>query len=320
MNKFQKHSSNIEEVIIDNPKTAQELRWINIINAGKKEVDYLKRRFHFNIEHLKASIATVFSQRPMISNEDGYIFVIMHFPILVNGKIIAGEIEFFLSHGYLVTAHNNNIPSLRNYWNIARNKQEKLVTYSNESSVILLYELLNSLIKDCYTLIDKNNIEINSIEEAIFSGNQKEAVSQILTLRMNIINLRRILINHSDIIKRLSELKSSFIPHEEIKSQYDRLAEHSDKIWQMLHNQKDMIEVLNNTNESLLNDRMNDIMKTLTIFSVIVFPLSLMAGIFGMNAKYMPFIDDRYGFWIILGLMGIFSLGMLLFFEKKKWL
>jgi magnesium transporter len=81
-----------------------------------------------------------------------------------------------------------------------------------------------------------------------------------------------------------------------------------------------MIEVLNNTNESLLNDRMNSIMKTLTIFTVMLYPLNLLAGIFGMNAKFMPFVDGRYGFWIILGLMSTFSLCMLIFFERKKWL
>ena len=88
----------------------------------------------------------------------------------------------------------------------------------------------------------------------------------------------------------------------------------------MLENQKEMVEVLNNTNESLLNDRMTSIMKTLTIFSVIVLPLNLLAGTFGMNAKYMPFVNEPYGFWIIVGIMFACSLGMLTLFETKHWL
>ena len=82
-----------------------------------------------------------------------------------------------------------------------------------------------------------------------------------------------------------------------------------------------MIEVLNNTNESLMNYRLSDIMKTLTIFSVIVFPLSLLAAIFGMNVEDgMPFLGVKNGFWIIVAIMIVGCFFMLLFFEKKKWL
>jgi magnesium transporter len=96
--------------------------------------------------------------------------------------------------------------------------------------------------------------------------------------------------------------------------------EHSKRIWEALDNQKELIEVLNNTNESLLNDRMTDIMKTLTIFSVLVLPLNLLAGIFGMNAKYMPFVNHPLGFVIILGIMLFCSFGMMTIFKSKRWM
>jgi magnesium transporter len=96
--------------------------------------------------------------------------------------------------------------------------------------------------------------------------------------------------------------------------------DHSKRIWETLDNQKEMVEVLNNTNESLLNGQMTDIMKTLTIFSVIVFPLTLLAAIFGMKTKEMPLIDQPGSFWIIIGIMIICSLAMLAFFKRKKWL
>nr|MCU0680526.1 hypothetical protein [Planctomycetota bacterium] len=71
----------------------------------------------------------------------------------------------------------------------------------------------------------------------------------------------------------------------------------------------------------MINYNMNNIMKTLTIFSVIVFPLTLLAAVFGMNVVGgMPFINNEYGFWIIIGIMIMGSLFMLLFFERKKWL
>ena len=97
--------------------------------------------------------------------------------------------------------------------------------------------------------------------------------------------------------------------------------EHTKRIWENLATQKETIEILNNTNESLLNFRISNIMKTLTIFSVIVFPLTLLAAIFGMNViDGMPFTETENGFWIIIAFMMIGCFGMILFFFKKKWL
>lgn len=320
MPQYKKISDHISQIVINNPKDKGSLKWINISNAGKKELDYLKKNFNFNLAHLKASISTVFSQRPMISEEKGYFFMILHFPVYHNGLVMAAEIDFFISHGYLITVHNRNIPALNIFFERCKTDASSLLVYNWESSIILLYEILERLINDCYVLIDRNSVGIARVEDLIFSRRQKEAVTLTLNLRRNIINLRKILQNHQDILGRLTLVKSSLVPQTHIRKHYDKLVEHSKKIWTTLDNQKEMIEVLNNTNESLLNDQMTNIMKTLTIFSVIVFPLTLLAAIFGMNAKYMPFVEHPYGFWMIIAIMLICSMGMLLFFKKKRWL
>jgi len=320
MSNYKRISDRIEELKIDNPKTAPSLKWVNIVNAGKNEIDYLRKNYNFDLAHLKAAAASMSFQRPMIFKGADYLCLILHFPTFKDEKIVSSEIDFFVGHGFLITAHNNSLKALSSFFNLGKKSPDSLLSYSLESSVILLYEILGHLIDSCYLLLDENNLKINEIEELIFSGQQKKAVRQILTLRRNIVNVRRIMQNHKNILQRLLEMESSLVERAVLKKYYTGLVDHSKRIWETLDNQKEMIEVLNNTNESLLNDRMTDIMKTLTIFSVIVFPLNLLAGIFGMNAKIMPFVDNPYGFWMIIGLMGLCSLGMLFFFERKKWL
>lgn len=321
MGNYKKIGPKIERLIIDKPGDDDlSLSWLNIVDAGRKEVDYLRKEYHFNLDHLRASVATVFSQRPMVVEENGYLFLIFHFPTFSKGKIIAGEIEFFLGHGYLVSLHNDNLPSLNELFNSAKKDQNLLLAYNTESSATLLYEILDRLLNSCYSLIDQNSLAIEEVEDLIFEQQQKDAVAKILNLRRNIINIRKIMQNHKNILQKLMSMKSSLVPPESLKKQYGRLVEHSKRIWEMLDNQKEMVEVLNDTNEALLNDRMNNIMKTLTLFSVIVFPLTLLAAIFGMNAKYMPFVDKEYGFWVILLIMGLGSWGMLRYFKKKNWL
>jgi magnesium transporter len=317
---YKRITDRIEEIKIDNPRTAPVVKWINIINAGKNEIDYLRKNYNFNLIHLKAAAASVSFQRPMIFKGEDYLCLVLHFPTFKGENIVASEIDFFIGHGYLITVHNNTLKALTNFFSLGKKSPDSLLAYSLESSAILLYEVLGHLMDDCFQLLDDNSIRLNEIEDLIFERQQKKAVEKIMNFRRNIINIRKIMQNHKNILQNLMDMESSLVDKSSIKKHYAVLVEHSKRIWEMLDNQKDMIEVFNSTNESILNDRMTDIMKTLTIFSVIVYPLTLLAGIFGMNAKYMPFVEHPLGFWAILGLMVLCSLGMMIFFKHMKWL
>ncbi len=320
MSNYKRISDRVEELIIDNPRTAPALKWVNIINAGKNEINYLRQNYNFDLAHLKASSASVSFQRPQIFRGKNYIFLVLHFPTFKDNKIIAGEIDFFIGHGFLITSHYNNLKALTDFFSLGKKSPDSLLSFSLESSAILLYEILGHLIDSTYKLIDENSIALNEIEDLIFSEKQKEAVKKILAMRRNIVNIRRIMQNHKNILQQLMTMESSLVDKGAIRKYYNGLVEHSKRIWEMLDNQREMVEVLNNTNESLLNDRMSSIMKTLTIFSVIVLPLNLLAGVFGMNAKYMPFVNLPSGFYIILVIMFVCSFSMLLYFGNKRWL
>ncbi|MBU1991618.1 magnesium transporter CorA family protein [Patescibacteria group bacterium] len=321
MSLFKQIFKNIQQITIDNPKTKNKLIWLNICDAGKEEVKYLRKKYDFKLAHLQASLAKTIAQRAAVEQCDDYLFIILHFPIFNNNNIVSAEIEFFISHELLITIHNNNIPTLNDFFNTCKKESDTTLAYKHESSAVLLYEILEKLLLNCYHLLDENSIAINKSEETIFAREQKKAVSQILSLRHSIINLRKIIQNHKNIIEKLIQMKSSIVPAKQIKEYYNKLVEHSKNIWEILENKKETIEALNNTNESLLNDKISNIMKTLTIFSVIMFPLTFFAGLFGMNvASGMPFINTVNGFWLIVFIMTVGALLMLLFFEKKKWL
>jgi len=321
MPNYKKISDRIEELKIDNPRNENSgLRWVNIINAGKQEINYLRKHYSFDLAHLRSTAASFLSQRPLIFRGQKYLFLILHFPSMDEGKVVPGEVDFFVGHNFLVTIHNNNLPALSHFFNLGKKDPNSLLSFSSESSAVLLYEILGRLIDDCYRLLDENSLEIRKVENLIFSSDQKKAVEKILLLRRNIINIRKIMQNHKNILKELTKMDSSLVDKAAIKKYYESLVEDSKRLWETLDNQKEMIEVLNSTNESLLNNQMNSIMKTLTLFSVIVFPLTLLAAIFGMNAINMPFVDDPNGFWIIISVMLLGSLVMIIFFKRKKWL
>lgn len=320
MSNHKKISNKIEELLIDNPDTPFSLDWINVIDAEEKEIDYLKKRYNFSSTNLAASMGKITAHRPIIFEEKGYLFMILHFPIFENNKIVPAEIEFFIGHGFLVTIHNNNTPALEKFFNHCKDNQNSLISYSNESSVMLLYEILDRLMNDCYPLIDKNSMQIDEVEEHIFSQTQKKAAEQILSVKRNIINLRKILQNHKSILKKLTEMRSSIVERDLIKKHYDILVAHSKRIWEMLDIQKDTIEALNDTNETITNNKMTAIMKTLTMFSVIISPLSLIASIFAMRTYSVPLEHNPQSFTLIIIFMIIVTIFLLALFKKRKWL
>lgn len=321
MSKYKRISERIQELKIDNPRNETNgIRWVNVNNAGKSEINYLRKNYNFDLNHLRSAAASILSQRPQIFKTSRYLFLILHFPAIKDGRVFPAEVDFFVGHGFLITVHNNNLPALDSFFNISKKDTNALASYNLESSAILLHEILSNLINDCYRLLDDNSMEIKHVEEIIFSRQQKLAVEQILLLRRNIINIRKIMQNHKNILKELSDMKSSLVRKEMMKKYYNNLVDDSKRLWETLDNQNEMIEVLNNTNESLTNNQMNSIMKTLTVFSVIVFPLNLLAAIFGMNSTWMPFVNDKDGFWMIIGLMIAGALAMLAIFKRKRWI
>lgn len=322
MANFKEISRNIRQITVDNPKTpGHQLVWLDIVNPGKKEIEYLRKNYNFLLSHLQASSAKIVSQRTVLEKQGDYIFIILHFPVADNSNITAGEIEFFVGPNYVITLHNDSIITLSNFFNLYKKDISSFLAYQSGASSVLLYEILERLVLACYNLLDSNSIKIASIENIIFARDSKNAANEILYLRRNIINIRKIMQNHKNIIKRLTQAEIGLVISEKYFQYYRQLLEHTKRIWESLENQKEMIEVLNSTNESYINDRISMIMKTLTIFSVIVFPLTLLASIFGMNVTGgMPFLHNEHGFWIIIIFMIMGCLGMLLFFEKKKWL
>jgi|AntRauTorckE6833_2_1112554.scaffolds.fasta_scaffold00031_77 magnesium transporter len=325
MSKYQKISNKIEKITINNPKDeSKKVSWYNIANASKKEIEYLRKKFNFDLEHLQLSTAKVTSQRPITEVSNGYLFVILHFPTYEDDnkqQISAGEIDFFIGHGYIVTLHNKNIKVLDDFFKLCKKDGDSMLTYQLESSAIILYEILSKLMTENYKLLDTNSLEINKVDKKIFSELPQKLNTEILNLKRNILNVRKIIQSHKNILKKLMAMKSTIVPRSNLKKYYTELVDSSKRIWEITDNQKEHIDALYTTNESMMNFRITNIMKILTIFSVVVLPLNLLASIFGMNfTKSMPFIGVTNGFWLVIVLMSASSLAILLYFFKKRWI
>lgn len=315
----------IQKIAIANSQTGLAVDWLNINNPGKAEIEFLRKTYNFKLAHLHASSAKSSSERPVIIQEDGYLFMILHFPVVAgdgqNAKVVAAEIEFFIGHGFIITLPSASLEPLNDFFNLCKKDGASLLSHEFASSAILLYEILNKLLSYSFMLLDKNSLAIAEAEKIILSEDQNQAAGLILNLRHNLINMRKIVQNHKNIIKQLMAMPSSLIPAAQLKKYYGRLVEQTKNIWETLENQREMVEVLRDSHESLANYKLSSIMKTLTIFYVIFSSLALIAAIFSMKAESgMPFTNLQNGFWVILTIMALVGFLMLLLFKRKRWL
>ncbi len=182
----------------------------------------------------------------------------------------------------------------------------------------LLYEVLDDLFDYCFPILDKIGHKLDSLEDDVFEGRSEEVVRDISNVKQEIISYRKIIKPERSTLRLLERHTERFLP-EALELYFDDIVDAAERIWDLLDNYKEVVEALESTNESVISHRQNDVLRVLTVFSVVLLPLTLISGIFGMNVVF-PGFDTRWMFWVIVGIMVGTLVGSLGFFRYKKWL
>jgi magnesium transporter len=259
---------------------------------------------------------------PKIEVLDDRVMVVLQFPHFDRGdnRVIASEIDFILEEKRLTVVQYDNLEPFDKLLAQFDGNDDLKLEFFEKDAAFLLYKILDYLLKGLFPQLDHITEKINRLEEEIFDTAVNENIVQRITLlRRESADFRRTIRPNVDIVAELARIVSAKFNHDSGVYYHD-LVSIQNKISRFAENQVETLGILHETNESLLSDRTNKIIRTLTIFSVIIFPLTLFAAIWGMDFKHIPLIDHPYGFWIALSIMAIGTLAMLLAFKLKKWL
>jgi len=297
------------------------LCWLNIANADEKEIDCLRQRYNFHPLDLEDCFKT--GQRPKIEKYSDYLFLVLLFPIYnkATREIEPEEIDFFIGKDFFVTVHDNRLPPLCELNELCQLNDQAREKYLKKPA-LLLYEILNKLLSHCYPMLDHLSIDIRNVEKQIFNGQAKKIIQDVLIIRRNITDFRKIMQAHKNTLKKLSDIikQNGYLDSEKTNIYYGSLVEQTKEIWDHLESYKESIEALQKTHESLISFRLNDIMKNFTTISVIIFSMTLVATTFGIGAKNTPFVHHPWAFWIIAAVLIVVASSMWQFFKTKKWL
>ena len=166
-------------------------------------------------------------------------------------------------------------------------------------------------------MLNKIGNKLERLEDDIFEGRSRELVRDISDVKQEIINFRKIVRPQRAALKDLERTKR-YTP-ETLEVYFDDINDASERIWDMLENFKEVSEALEATNESAIGHQLNDVLRVLTAFSVIILPLTLISGIWGMNVG-VPGEGTTEGFWVVIGLMAAVLVALVLYFRRRGWL
>jgi magnesium transporter len=298
---------------------AAGLTWVHLTTPTKAEVDDLADRFRWHPLDLEDVLSK--RQRPKVDDypDEGYLFAVLHFPVYDKAvqRLNAGELDFFLGPDYLVTLPAVELhPVTRLFHRCEADAALRESLFTNGSGR-LLYEVLDDLYDYCFPILDKIAHKLDSIEDDIDEDRSEEIVRDISKAKQEIISYRKIVKPQRPTLRLLERRVERFLP-EELEFYFDDLVDASERIWDLLDNYKEVVEALEATNESAISHKQNDVLRVLTVFSVVMLPLTLISSIFGMNVDF-PGEGGRVAFWlIVLALIGTLA-GLLAFFRYKRF-
>src|SRR5881227_4051081 len=300
--------------------SGEGLTWIHLESLEPEIVNELRARFGWHPLDVEDVLSK--RQRPKIDDygEEGYLFGVLHFPAYDKNvqRLNAAELDFFLGPDYLVTISNVELlPVTRLFYRVQEDEQFRNQLFEKGSGR-LLYEVLDDLFDYCFPILDKIAYKLDSIEDDIEDLRSEEIVTDISKVKQEIISYRKIIKPQRPALRLLERHIERFLP-ENLELYFDDLVDASERIWDDLDNYKEVVEALESTNESVISHRQNDVLRVLTVVSVILLPLTLVTGIFGMNVRF-PGWETSAGFWTILGVMLAIAGGLVGFFRFKRWL
>ena len=293
------------------------LRWHHIVSPSEEDLQYLKDNFHFHPLDIEDCRST--NQRPKIDIYDDYYFLILHFPSfdVHNRFLTIKEVKFFWGDDYVISIDQTRWV-VTEMFDDARKRIANKEEIEIGTSDTMLYRILEKLMNSSLNLMRRLGLELDRINEDLFSKKAQKTILQISITRKNIILINTIFKPQLPLFHKFESGQIEGFA-ENMEDYWGNILDYNQKMWDMAEDYQELIEGLAKTFDSLQTNRINEIMKILTFFSAILLPLTFITGFYGMNVG-LPLQNDPRSFIVIIGAMLLVVVTMLYYFRRRKWL
>jgi magnesium transporter len=297
---------------------ASGVRWIHLEKPREADREWLEQEFGFHplaIEDVASR-----NQRPKLDAYDDYLFIVLHFPVFdkPSGRLLTAELDLFVGPDYLITLPDQNLPPLAAMFERYRERDEVRQATFSKGTGYLLYRIVDTCVDASFPMLRKMGAKLDQLEDDIFEGRSAKIVLNISNAKQEIINFRRVVRPMRAVLRDLERTKQRYLAPD-LDVYFDDITDAAERIWDILENYKEVVEALEDSNESVLSHRLNESLRVLTAFSVALLPLTLLASIFGMNFD-LPGDEGVIEFWVVIVLMLTILGGVLLYFRRRGYL
>lgn len=284
--------------------------WVDFDCSDEIESALLDTHFHFH--HLAIEDCLHFLQRPKLDYYDNYNFFVLHG--LNNEDMTPHELDLFVGGNFIVSYHKTHLAEIEEVWlkiNATKN------TWC-DGSMSVFYHILDKLVDHYFPAVYRLEDQINVIDDNVKGESSRKLLDKIFEIRSDLLRLRRIVIQMRDLAYRI--LNSDHLKHIKEKHIYfSDVHDHLLRLTEMIESSLALTSELRDSYLSVNSHKMNKIMMLLTVVTTIFIPLTFIVGVYGMNFKYMPELEFRYGYFIALGVMLFIGVFMFTWFKQKGW-
>lgn len=286
--------------------------WLDLADPSQEDQDaYLRDTFH--LHPLALEDAAHFGQRPKIDTYDDFVMLVVHG---VNPRHQLVEVHCFYTDKYLVTVHQDHCPALGAL-------VPRLTARGHEDHVMLLYRVLDTLVDGYFPVLSAMDDQIDDLEDAILVRPTEQQLGTLFDLKRSLIALRKVITPQRDMFSTvLSE--TDVIPGmtDDAERYFRDLYDHLMRISELVDSYRDLLSGALDTHLSTVSNRLNVVMKQLTIIATVFLPITYVTGFFGQNFGWLTGHINATGTFIALGvcLQVVLVAGLMVFFRRRGWL
>ena len=314
-NLTEKKIENIEELIPY--KSFETITWINLI--GIHDVEMVEKiGLEYNIHTLVLEDILNTHQRPKTDVFDDYIFVVLKM-LQYNDKkkkIEYEQVSLIFGSTFVITFQEKEGDVLEPLRERLRKSKGKVRTLGAD---YLAYAILDLIIDNYFHILEKFGDDIEVLEENITTNHQEKLLNEVYALKRENLILRKAIWPMRELVAQIERSDNNLI-HKKTKPYLRDLYDHTIQVIDTLETYRELVSGLVELYMSMVSNKMNQVMKLLTVMSTIFIPLTFVAGVYGMNFENMPELAWKYSYFVALIIMFIIAVGMFIFFKKKRWI
>ncbi len=302
--------------LIELARRDEGLIWVDILEPAEEEIRAIDDAFHLDGEALLDCMYG--EQRPRIDEFEDYIFLVLYgAPSLEGSEAGPPKLAVFCSNRYLITIHHEPLQPISQL--LERCSRHPTQTMGRGLDFIL-YSMIDTIVDSYVLAAEQHESMIEELEDASLDPSLDEAIlGGVSRQRRSLVDLRQLAVSQRDLLLPMARGEYDYIS-ESLEQRFSHVCDHLAQVIDLVDSLRDRLQgVRDNYNASLAN-RTNEVMKVLTLFAAVLLPMSVIAGVYGMNVPLWPQQDHPLSFWFVLVLMFVIGGGMLWYFRRRRWL